>query len=177
MESWNGEFNDNFVEAIEEGKIVRVTKDYAKKEGLLIIKRQISKKKETKDKKEEEERITLEDLRKPLNWKKNQVVSELLENFHWLISKKRKERNLTRRQLSKEINESKNNIKLVENGILPKNDFIIINKIQSFLNINLRKDKKDFVQSPRSLIKNDDISDDKLERKNSKIDGDIEIIE
>lgn len=183
MEPWHGELQDNIVEAIEEGKVVRVPESYAKTEGLLIIRRPLAKKQESKKKEEEEARITFEDLRKPLNWKKNQVITELEENFHWLITKRRKERNLTRRQLAKAISESENNIKLVENGILPRNDFIIINKLQSFLNINLRKDRKDFAQSPRSLIESNSPAEKEnkenipKQNKQNLMGDDIEIID
>ncbi len=188
MEPWHAEAQSDLVDVIEEGKIVRVPESYAKKEGLPILRKTIIKKQPIKKRKDEEEaRITFEDLRKPLNWKKSQVVAELVENFHWLITKKRKECNLTRRQLAKAIEESENNIKLIENGILPRNDFVILNKIQSVLNINLRRDKKDFSQSPRSLIidekeKAGTSKQDKLEKKDSSdkealAGSDIEIIE
>ncbi len=149
MEPWYSE--TSMVEAIEEGKIVRVPESYAKKEGLLII-RKTEVKKEVKKKLEEPEKLYFEDFRRPLNWKNNQVVAELSNNFNWEISKRRKELGFTRRQLAKAIGENENTIKMIENGILPKNDFIIVNKIQSYLNINVRKDKKDFSGSARSLI-------------------------
>ncbi len=149
------ESEDN-VEAIEEGKIVKVSERYAKREGLPILRRPSTKVFSHPKKQEEEKRISFDDLRKPLNWRKSQVFSELTENFHWEISKKRRQIGLSRKQLASSINESENTKKLVENGILPKDDFKIINKLQERLNINLRKDKKDFAQPVRPLVENEE---------------------
>ena len=183
MEQWHSEYSNELVDAIEEGKIVKVSEDYAKKEGLTIIRRNIPQKQALPKKRqnEEEERLTLDDLRKPLHWRKDQVISELTENFHWQISRKRKEIGLTRKRLAQAINETENNIKLIENGLLPKNDFVIINKLQSFLKINLRKDQKDFLQSARSLITEDNREEKSSPQKETRtvhVSGsDIEIIE
>ncbi len=183
MEPWYSGANPEIVEAIEEGKIVRVHESYAKKEGLLII-RKAEVKKEVKKKPEEPEKLYFEDFRRPLNWKNSQVVAELSNNFNWEISKRRKELGLTRRQLAKAINDTENNIKMLENGALPKNDFIIINKIQSYLNINLRKDKKNFSGSARSLItekpaevKKENLGEKKESESTHFLGDDIEIIE
>ena len=157
------ESEDN-VEAIEEGKIVKVSERYAKREGLPILRRPTPKIFHPK-KQEEEKRISFDDLRKPLNWRKSQVFSELIENFHWEISKKRRQIGLSRKQLALDIKESENTIKLVENGILPKDDFKIINKIQERLNINLRKDNKNFNEPVRPLIENEE---EKLSRDEVK---------
>ena len=145
---------EEMVDAIEEGKIVKVSMDYAKREGLPILRKNLIPTYEMPAKKKQvnEERITIDDLRKPLNKNQSQVASELVENFHWVISKKRRGIGLSRRQLAEDIKESESNLKLIENGIIPRDDFVIINKIQERLKINIRKDKKDFNQPARSLI-------------------------
>ncbi|MDO8509024.1 MAG: hypothetical protein Q7S27_05055 [Nanoarchaeota archaeon] len=166
MEPWYTDIPTDLVDVIEEGKIVRVKESYAKSEGLAIIRRPIIKRpNKKKDDENQEERIYFEDLRKPLQWKKNQVIAELIENFQWQVTRKRKELGLTRRQVALSIGESENNLKLVENGLLPKNDFVIVNKLQKFFNINLRKDKQDFTQSPRSLIETKPSEEDKADNK------------
>jgi len=86
-------------------------------------------------------------LTHPKDWRKDQVSSELLDNFNWLIRINRKRKNLTRKQFAKLLDEPEENIKMVEAGFLPYSDFILINKIQHSLGINLRKDKKDFNKS------------------------------
>lgn len=178
MENWNPRSTDNFVEAIEEGKIVRVSEEYARMEGLPILKKpEICVRKPRHDP-NEEEHLSLEDFRKPLNWQKSQVMAELIENFHWKISRKRKELGITRRQMAQVINEPENNIKLLENGILPKSDFIIINKIQSYLKINLRKDNKDYTQPMRTLVEKSSQEENKKPQKDGRLLGDdIQIIE
>lgn len=150
MELWYSEPKKNLVDAIEEGKIVRVTEEYARKENLPVLRKH--KKPDEKKQKKEEEDSSILDLKKNLYYKKNQVLGELLSNFNWHIVKKRRDLNLTRRQLAEKLGESENTIKLLENGILPKEDFVVINKLQDILGLNLRKDKQDFTQSPRTLI-------------------------
>lgn len=150
-----------FVEAIEEGKIVHVSEDYALREGLPIIRRrnmgigfsEESEKENKKDKSEEYRgRLTFDDFRRPLKKKENKILKDLINNFHWHISKRRREMNLNRKQFAQGIGESEETVKALENGILPKEDFIFINKVQDFLGINLRKDRADFGKSMRSLV-------------------------
>jgi len=150
---------DEMVDAIEEGKIVRVTKDYARKEGLLVLRQIVSEKKETethgwqrKYGKKEEGRVLFDDFRKPLHWRNNQVFVELIDNFHWEIMKARKRRNMMRKQAAAGIGCSESDLKILESGLLPSNDFVLINKVQKFFNINLRKDKKDFTSDVKSLV-------------------------
>lgn len=180
MEPWRPLMpQENFVEAIEDGKIVKVPENYAKREGLLIIRKaQNPEHKPAKKVNDQEERLSFDDFRKPLSWKTNQVFPELIENFHWEITKRRKYLNLTRKQLAEAIRERENTIKLIENGVLPKDDFIIINKIQSCLKINLRKDRQDISQPARKLLDEKKIGERLEKRKESEILGDdIELIE
>ena len=158
------------VEAIEEGRIVRVKEDYARREGLMILKRaSVDSEKEKSSvssagsansanfagstggfrrKKFDEESMRggygVDEFRKPLNFGGNKVISELVGNFQWEIAKARREQNISRKQLADAIGESERVVKLIENGILPKDDFVLINKIQSYLKINLRKDGVDY---------------------------------
>lgn len=174
MKSWHisaDQESEETVDAIEEGKIVKVSINYAKKEGLPILRKHVipSYEKPIKKYSEPEERITLDDLRKPLN-QKSQVASELVENFHWVISKKRRQIGLSRKQLAISIKESESILKLIENGIIPKDDFIVINKIQERLKINLRKDKQDFSQPARSLIDEKKEKTDNLNKDESSKD-------
>src|SRR3990167_5758936 len=101
---------------------------------------------------EENRRVGMEELRKPLHWKSNKVLRELADNFHWEIVKARKAKGLSRKQLADAIGENDNVLRMLENGVLPRDDFILLNKVQSFLGINLRKDRGSFGQSMRSLI-------------------------
>ena len=64
---------------------------------------------------------------------------DLVENFQWVIMRARKFKKLTTEQLAREISESEAAIKMAERGILPEDDYRLINKIESFLGINLIK--------------------------------------
>ncbi len=148
--------DQDIVEAIEEGKIVRVSESYAKREGLPILRKsrltpsqekvisQGAKKTIQKEFRDERSKRLLDYLRKPTGWKEKQVISEFVPNFNWEIARARRTKGLTRKHLGKLVGADEDSIKLLENGLLPSPDFILINKIQTALNLNLRKDKKDF---------------------------------
>ena len=181
------EGSDRIVEAIEEGKIVRVSERYARREGLLILRKQEivqnsdstginaesssaggiedSQRKVEEHVREIQRGMSgFEELRRPLDWRKNQIVKELIDNFQWHISKNRRAKGLTRKQLANAIQESENSIKLIENGILSANDFVLINKIQDYLGFNLRKDEKDFSQPARFSVESEKKIKEKLEK-------------
>ena len=188
MKSWSFEPSpepqSELVDAIEEGKIVKVSLDYAKKEGLTILRKStmpsFHELKKTKQF-SQEERISIDELRKPLRAKKSQVIASLIENFQWEIAKKRRSLGFSRKQLALSINESESAIKLLENGILQKDDFVLINKIQERLNLNLRKDQQDFIQPARKLLKEEPAKPN-IEKSSSQpneelIGSDIQLIE
>jgi len=147
-----GNAERGIVEAIDEGRIVRVSEQYAKKEGLIILRKPEIKMEEVAEKDDKELRIGFDDLRKPLDWRKQQVVNRLIDNFHWLILRERRRRYLSRKKFASLTGISESEIKMIENGILPKNGFVLINKIQDFLGINLRKDKQDLSQPVRKML-------------------------
>jgi ribosome-binding protein aMBF1 (putative translation factor) len=144
-----------YVDAIDEGKIIRVTREHAIREGLMIL-REIEDKKqhieEVKRKGREEGKMLFDDFRKPLSWQKNQVYAELMDNFHWEIVRARKGRNLTRKQVATALNVREEDIKSLENGLVPNPDFVLINKLQAYLGINIRKDRQDYSNEARKLI-------------------------
>ncbi|MCK9595747.1 hypothetical protein M0R19_01000 [Candidatus Pacearchaeota archaeon] len=71
--------------------------------------------------------------------KKIQPHPDLIDNFHWTIQRIKRTRRITREQLAKAIGESDANMRMIEQGFLPENDYKIINKIESYLGISLRK--------------------------------------
>lgn len=75
---------------------------------------------------------------------KNNVLKDLVSTFRWDIAKARKQRNMSRKQLADAVSEPEINIKMLESGELPRDDFVLINKVQKVLGINLRKDGKSF---------------------------------
>jgi len=172
---------ERLVEAIEQGKIVKVTETYARKEGLPILRKpritqiqenvpKIPEKRRERDE-EQKNRLSYNLSKRPLNWRKNQIFNELIDNFHWQISKARKNIGLTRKQLAQLVNEKEETIKMLEYGTLAVNDFVLINKVQDVLGINLRKDKLNLNQSIHDMIKTDT-----QEQTEEKIDSEVENI-
>jgi len=65
--------------------------------------------------------------------------SDLIDNFHWTIQRIRRNRKITREQFAKGIGESEATVRMLEQGILPNSDYKIINKVESYLGVTLRK--------------------------------------
>jgi len=71
--------------------------------------------------------------------KEKEPRPDLVDNFHWIIMRTRRLKKLTQEQLAKEISESTAAIKMAEQGILPEDDYRLVNKLEGFLGINLVK--------------------------------------
>ncbi len=137
------------VEAIDDGRIVRVTEEYARREGLPILrKREVSfvdnpsrKAAIEQEKKEIRGADAMNTFRRPLRSKQgDSILSTLKENFHWDIAQKRKQMNLTRKQLADRLGVKELDIKMIENGVLPSQDYVLITKLEQLYGISLRKD-------------------------------------
>lgn len=140
---------EQIVEAIREGQIVRVPEWQAREEDLFILRKQISD--GFRDPVQENAR-TVNEVRitKPVSpvrtWKKNiqptrnNVISELVDNFHWQIVKVRRGRGINRRQFAEMLKISEGDLQIIENGGLPSDDFYHISKIEKVLGLTLRKD-------------------------------------
>lgn len=175
------------VEAIEEGKIVKVSEDYALKEGLPIIRKNLSKETERfKEREEAKEKIFgADEFRKPLDWKERKEIRGLIDNFHWEILRRRRVMNLTRKQFAEAVGEKEETIRKLENGILSSQDYVLISKVQGFLGINIRRDSGNFGDMRKLVEENEDrnakVSDkdgkENKEEKDSFLGDDIEIIE
>jgi len=64
----------------------------------------------------------------------------MIDNFHWVIMRARRAKKLNQKQFAEAIEESEEAIKIAEEGILPKNDFVLVNKIENYLGIVLREE-------------------------------------
>lgn len=85
-----------------------------------------------------EEKIKHEATRRP----------DLIDNFHWAIMRARRAKHIMRKQLAEAIGEPEMAIKKAEEGALPENNYLL-NKIQSYLGINLFKDEnKNTLKNP-----------------------------
>jgi ribosome-binding protein aMBF1 (putative translation factor) len=72
-------------------------------------------------------------------YKKNNVISDLVSNFHWEISSKRRTKGLSRKQLAEKAGIVEEDLKMIEMGSLPRDDFVLISRIENALGISLRK--------------------------------------
>ena len=117
------------------------------------------------------------------NLKKNKVIEDLKDNFHWDIARRRRSKGVTRKDLAEAIGCSEEEVKTIELGELPRDDFVLINKIEDYLGINLRKEKKP--EGP-TLSQLQEMKEDKVRGEIEKIQkremgevtgDDIEIIE
>lgn len=74
-----------------------------------------------------------------LKERKANQPADLIDNFNWTIQRIRRNRKITREQFSKGIGEPESSIRMIEQGVLPGNDYKIINKIEGYLGVSLRK--------------------------------------
>ncbi len=86
---------------------------------------------------------------------------DLIDNFHWDLMRTRRLKKITQEELAKEISESVVAIKMAEQGILPEDDYRLVNKLESFLGIKIIKDNARFGineisrKSPARILKFD----------------------
>ncbi len=85
--------------------------------------------------------VTLRELvDRNLKAKQVQPHPDLIENFHWTIQRIRRNRKITREQFAKGIGESEATVRMIEQGYIPENNYKIINKIESYLGVSLRRE-------------------------------------
>ena len=190
---------ERLVEAIKEGEIVRVSESQAREEELFIlrsfpvseeVKEQKIEKPRTIDFTEKYRKAGIRDVPRVETWRKksyqrNNVLNSLRDNFHWDISKTRRARGFTRKQFAEAIGETEERVRIVENGGLPDDNFSMINKIESKLGINLRKEK--IVESGVSLAELQKMDEKRikaeidkahgLEKNDSMFGDDVEVID
>lgn len=145
-------YEDNIVEAIKDGQIVKVPRMQAEEEDLFVLRKpgMIESRGSV-----EEKWVDLSSKRLPQTHYgvdlKNKVAKSLIDNFHWKIMRVRREKGLNRKQVAQAIGESEESIKKIEYGELISDDYILVTKLENYLNISLRKDSAGF-DSARKLI-------------------------
>lgn len=155
---------DRLVDAIKEGVIITIPESQARQDDLFILrvheKRDLVESLPSVESRRRSGRTMtpLPPSKSAPKWhsyqseyKKNNVSRELIDNFQWEIGKARKARNLTRLQLANALGVPEPVIKMLEHGELPSDDFVLINKLQQYLGINIRKDGKTF-EAPLSSL-------------------------
>jgi ribosome-binding protein aMBF1 (putative translation factor) len=139
-ESFNDSgINDFFVEKHEKGKMV-----YDRLSRMAGIKPRDTALRE----KEELMRKQDEELRKLVerSVKEKEIVEkreDLIDNFHWVIMRARRFKHLTQKELAKEIGEPELLIKLAEEGKIALKNERLLDKLEDYLNIKLRKKQKE----------------------------------
>jgi len=66
---------------------------------------------------------------------------EMVDNFHWIIMRARRFRKLTQEQLAREIGESGAAVAMAEKGILPEDDYRLVDKLERYFGVNLVRDE------------------------------------
>jgi transcriptional regulator with XRE-family HTH domain len=114
----------------------------------------------------------LDDWKKgKFGFKKNNVVRDLVDNFNWEIAKQRRNKGLSRKQLGEKVGATEEEIKMIEMKDLPSDDFVLINKIENILEINLRKEKSSRENISLSNLKSMDerMINKEIEKTNNKL--------
>lgn len=145
---------DRLVDVIKEGEIIRMSESRALEEDLFILRAVELKADVLSDdyglpkKKSPYERgpETVKTISRLQSWragkvnkKSSQIISDLVQNFHWEILKARRSKGVSRMALAQAVGTSEENIKTLELGELPSDDFVLISKIENHLGIKLRK--------------------------------------
>lgn len=141
-----------YVEAIKDGEIVRVPERVAILEDLFIL-RKINNSQQSnvvsvpvqghsiksKEPMLKNSSIMSDWKHGKFGVKKNNAINDLISNFNWEISRNRKASNMTRLKLAQMINATEEQVKMMELGELPADDFVLISRIEQVFGINLRK--------------------------------------
>ncbi len=78
---------------------------------------------------------------------------DLVDNFHWSIMTSRRRKKISQAQLAEAIAESESVIRMAEKGILPEDDYTLINKLENYLEIKLiRKEIEKIIQEKKPEI-------------------------
>jgi len=76
---------------------------------------------------------------------------EMVDNFHWIIMRARRFKKLTQEQLAREIWESGAAVAMAEKGILPEDDYRLVDKLERYLGVKLVRDE--FAKEIRAAVK------------------------
>ena len=73
-------------------------------------------------------------------YKKVDLPINVIDNFNWSIMMARRQRKMSQQKLAESIRESLETIKMIESGCVTEDSDRVINKIENFFRINLRKE-------------------------------------
>lgn len=154
------------LDAITPKGIVKVCERCAQEEGIPIIKRPTTfQLKESEKKPTFKEKFSSVSKPEPKKEERNlkEIVDknyessvskdkkprpDLVDNFHWIIMRARRLKKISRKKLAEEISEAESAIEMAEQGILPEDDYRLVNKLESFLGVKIRKSNQSLIQKP-----------------------------
>lgn len=85
------------------------------------------------------------------NLPKNPIPrDDLVSNFHWIIMRARRMKKLTQEQLATAIGETETAIKMAEQGIISADNNLLIDRLERFLGIRVKKRDFEF-EKPKEL--------------------------
>ena len=133
---------DILVDALDGSSIVRVSESYARREGLTILHKWVPPRSDYKspNKLGPKETGGIDVFRRPLRKESEGVRAALLDNFHWALRHRRQQMSLSRKQLASAVGASEQDIKFLENGVIPGNDFVLISALERYCGITMRKE-------------------------------------
>jgi len=158
--------NDEFIaETHEKGKTVY--NRLSKIAGLSMDKGRLAREREEMLKTQNQElRKLVENPEKKIILQKR---TDLADNFHWLIMRARRAKKITQRDFANAIGESENSVKAAEEGNIALSDDKLVDKIENYLNIRLRREPTRASVSAPSLNKGGNFSFDPLAARNVTI--------
>lgn len=134
---------------IESGKRQSVYERLSRAAGISPNKTRIKESYELK--KQEENLRSLVDKNYLKGFQGLQVQDEdenLVRNFHWIMMRVRRLKHLSQKQLADAIFEPEAAIKMAEQGILPKDGYKLIRKIENYLGVSLMKRDENLEYKP-----------------------------
>lgn len=147
-------------DAVNDGKIIKICERCSIIENIPVIRKPSSSQLKESEKSlrvydrmkrmvglgpsKSEEKFFLRDKLKELDnnpWleRPEEKPLELIDFFYWEIMKTRRRKGLSQKQLANYLGESENAIQMIEKGNLPPNPRILVDKLERFLHIRLRK--------------------------------------
>lgn len=135
MPLYHSGMEERLVDVLRGSSIVKMPEKEAREEGLLILTRPpvSSVSAPTSAKYTPPAKPVIQK-----NYRQQDVRSDLVPNFHWEIRRGRRLKGLSRVQLAMVLNVTEQDIAHIEQGHLPRNDFVVINALEKTLGIVLR---------------------------------------
>lgn len=100
---------------------------------------EIEKSPEQKEEEQKLKEIVEKNISKNLNEK--DYRTDLIDHFHWIIMRERRKRKLTKEEFARALAEPEMIINLAEKGLISKENSRLVNKIENYLKIKIKKEE------------------------------------